>query len=158
MSAVDQPLSRREKRRAKREARHAAAAQVMPPEGVPLELPIASVGVRFSAQLVDILITVAAAGALLALLAVSGLIGANTFLALASLLFFAIRVPYYVIAELIWNGQTLGKKLMKIKVVSHDGGPLNAHALVLRNLMKEAEIFLPGTLVFAIGGGGSLGL
>ena len=47
---------------------------------------------------------------------------------------------------------------MKIKVVSHDGGPLNAHALVLRNLMKEAEIFLPGTLVFAIGGGGYLGL
>ncbi|MEL6688854.1 MAG: RDD family protein, partial [Pseudomonadota bacterium] len=151
------PRTRREKRKAKRAARHAEAAQVVPPEGVPLNLPIASVGVRMGAQIVDIIITVVCAVALLLLLTFSGALGVNSFMALASLLFFMIRVPYYVIAELIWNGQTLGKKLMKIKVVSHDGGPLSAHALVLRNLMKEAEIFLPGTLLFAIGAGGFMG-
>ncbi|MCV0429501.1 MAG: RDD family protein, partial [Roseibium sp.] len=31
-----------------------------------------------------------------------------------------------------------------------DGGPLTAHALVLRNLMKEAEIFLPATLLLTL--------
>ena len=73
-------------------------------------------------------------------------------------MFFIIRVPYYVMAELAWNGQTLGKRLMKIKVVSHDGKSLSTHALVLRNLMKEAEIFLPATLLLTLDGGGPGGL
>ncbi|MEM6637394.1 MAG: RDD family protein [Pseudomonadota bacterium] len=143
-------LSRKERRAAKRAARHAAAKQVLPPEGVPLELPIASLGVRLGAQIADILITTAAALALLLLMGILGLLGVYSFMGLGMLLFFLIRVPYYVIAELIWNGQTLGKKLMKIKVVSHSGGPLTAHSLVLRNLMKEAEIFLPGQLLVSL--------
>lgn len=123
---------------------------LMPPEGVPLTLPIAGVGVRLAAQITDILITTTAAVCLVILLLVMDLTSPQTMVAVGALLFFLIRVPYYICAELAWNGQTLGKKLMKIKVVSHDGGPLTAHALVLRNLMKEAEIFLPGTLLLTL--------
>lgn len=123
---------------------------LMPPEGVALTLPIAGVGVRLAAQITDILLTTIAAVCLLILLAVLDLTGPNTMFAIAVLLFFFIRVPYYVLAELGWNGQTLGKRMMKIKVVSHDGGSLTAHALVLRNLMKEAEIFLPITLLLTL--------
>jgi uncharacterized RDD family membrane protein YckC len=123
---------------------------LMPPEGVPLTLPVAGIGVRFGAQLTDIILTSVAALCLLILLAILGLTDPQTLTAVGVLLFFLIRVPYYVCAELAWNGQTLGKRLMKIKVVSHDGGPLSAHALVLRNLMKEAEIFLPGTLLLTL--------
>lgn len=122
----------------------------MPPEGVALTLPIAGVGVRFAAQLIDVIVTSIAAICLFFLLISLGATDYQTIAAVLSLLFFFIRIPYYVFSELAWNGQTLGKRLMKIKVVSHDGGPLTAHALVLRNLMKEAEIFLPGTLIFAL--------
>ena len=126
------------------------ASTLVPPEGVALTLPIAGVGVRFSAQLIDIILTAIAATCLVILLALINLTTPQTLMAIAALLFFLIRVPYYVLAELAWNGQTLGKRLMKIKVVSHDGGPLTARALVLRNLMKEAEIFLPGTLLLTL--------
>jgi len=126
------------------------AGMVTPPEGVPLTFQMAGVGVRLGAQITDILITFGAAGALVLLLAFTGIAGPQTVFAIGALLFFAIRIPYYAFTELLWNGQTLGKRLMKIKVVSHDGGPLTTHALVLRNLMKEAEVFLPATLLLTL--------
>lgn len=158
MSTIETlPMSRTERRRhrraAKLQARTAkrqAASQIIPPEGVPLELPIARMGTRFGAQIIDILITGAAAIAILILLVMSEVLGPNTISGVGVLLFFLIRVPYYVLSELAWNGQTLGKRMLKIKVISHDGGSLTTHALVLRNMMKEAEIFLPGTLLLSL--------
>ncbi|MEO0774883.1 MAG: RDD family protein [Pseudomonadota bacterium] len=102
------------------------------------------------AQIVDLILTLAAGIALLILLATLDLTTPSTWGAVASMLFFFTRIPYYVLAEIVWNGQTLGKKLMKIKVVSHDGASLTTHALVVRNLMKEAEVFLPGTLLITL--------
>ncbi len=126
--------------------------RILPPEGVPLTLRVAGIGVRLGAQITDVLLTVAGAVAAFILVTALGVVGPEGAFAIAMLLFFAIRVPYYVLAELIWNGQTLGKRMMKIKVVSHDGGPLTTHAIVLRNLMKEAEVFLPMTLILMLDG------
>jgi len=74
----------------------------------------------------------------------------QTLFAISAMLFFVIRIPYYVLSELAWNGQTIGKRMMKIKVVSSDGLSLSAHSLVVRNLMKEAEVFLPATLLLTL--------
>lgn len=126
------------------------AGEIMPPEGVPLKLRIAGVGVRIGAQIADVLITFGGALAIFFLIIALGATNPRNTVAIGALLFFLIRIPYYVVSELIWNGQTLGKRLMKIKVVSHDGGPLTTHALVLRNLMKEAEVFLPATLILTL--------
>ncbi|MBN9673387.1 RDD family protein [Roseibium aggregatum] len=138
------------RRKNKRAKDRPSPDELVPPEGVTLMLPIAGVGVRLAAQITDILLTGIGAACLVILLSVLNLTDPQSMVAIASLLFFLIRVPYYIAAELAWNGQTLGKRMMKIKVVSHDGGPLTAHALVLRNLMKEAEIFLPGTLLLTL--------
>ena len=123
---------------------------LIPPEGVPLHMPVAGVGVRIGAQILDVVLTLVAMLAIILLVAVTGAASFSTISALSAFLFFFIRIPYYVLSELVWNGQTIGKRLTSIKVVSNDGGPLTAHALVTRNLMKEAEVFLPGTLVFAL--------
>lgn len=134
----------------RRKKRRPSPDTILSPEGVPLTLNVAGIGVRIAAQLTDLLLTTAGAAAILILFAVLELTQPHTLFAIGAMLFFLTRVPYYVITELIWNGQTLGKRLMKIKVVSHDGGTLSTHAIVLRNLMKEAEVFLPATLVLTL--------
>lgn len=124
--------------------------ELLPPEGVPLKLQVAGIGVRFAAQLTDLVITLVAAIAIMILVATLEMTNPQTWMAIASMLFFITRIPYYVLSEIAWNGQTLGKRLMKIKVVSNDGMSLSVHALVVRNLLKEAEIFLPGTLLLTL--------
>lgn len=126
--------------------------RLLPPEGVPLLFRVAGLGVRTAAQITDLLITGFGALALFLLLLATGLMPPGAAIAIAAMLFFFIRIPYYAASELAWNGQTIGKRMMKIKVVSADGGALTTQALVVRNLMKEAEIFLPGTLVLMLDG------
>ena len=63
----------------------------------------------------DVLITTTAAVCITVFLFATNLLPPRTTLAIFMLLFFIIRIPYYVMAELAWNDQTLGKKWMKIK-------------------------------------------
>ena len=123
---------------------------LVPPEGVPLHFDVAGVGARIGAQMVDILITVLFAVAVVIVMSELNLARGQTLTAIFMMLFFLGRIPYYVITELLWNGQTLGKRMLKLKVVSADGRSLTAQSLVVRNLMKEAEVFLPGTLIFTL--------
>src|SRR3546814_12824423 len=81
--------------------------------------------------------------AALALLALTA--GGNITVAVGALLFFAIRTPYYVASELLWNGQTLGKRMHGLRVVAVDGRGLTPPAVVGPNLRKEAAVFVPRT-------------
>lgn len=122
-------------------------AEIVPPEGVPLHFEVAGLGGRLGAQIVDILITFGLALAIVLVMAfLLGVRGA-AFVAITGLLFFLIRVPYYVATELLWNGQTVGKRISALRVMSGTGRSLSAHQVVARNLMKEVEVFLPATYV-----------
>ncbi|WP_208354247.1 RDD family protein [Pseudaestuariivita rosea] len=124
----------------------------IPPEGVPIPFETAGLGVRLGAQLLDIIITILFAIALTVVIAVTNIFGLEGSFAAWALLFFIIRIPYYIMTELFWNGETLGKRFLKIKVISADGRSLSPHAVVVRNLTKEAEVFLPLTLMIALPG------
>ncbi len=121
----------------------------LPPEGVPIKFRVASLGARFGAQMLDILLTVVFVIAILTVLGMSDLISGPAFLALFSILFFALRVPYYVATEILWNGQTLGKKIVGLRVISGNGRSLTAYQVTVRNMMKEMEIFVPGLYLLA---------
>ena len=114
-----------------------------PPEGVPIPFRIASRAARFGAQVLDILITWTGAFLLLFGLLWLDVLNWNALWTLVTLVFFLIRVPYYILTELIWNGRTLGKRILRLRVISLDGRRLTPHQIVARNLMKEAEVFLP---------------
>ena len=94
-------------------------AEIIPPEGVPLHFEIAGLGGRLAAQLIDIVITVGLAVAIILLIILIFQSGAGaSLLAIAAFLFFLVRAPYYVAAELLWNGQTIGKRICALRVIS----------------------------------------
>ena len=84
-----------------RRADRRRTAEIIPPEGVPLHFEIAGLGARLAAQLIDILITVGMALAIVVLLLLVRLNAGAGLFAVAALLFFLVRVPYYVATELL---------------------------------------------------------
>lgn len=120
----------------------------LPPEGVPIQFALASIGARFGAQVLDILITYGTAWALVLLFVLSDVLSFSALLAFLPLLLFFLRAPYYILSELVWNGRTLGKRITGIRVISASGDGLAPYQITARNLMKEVEIFLPVTFLF----------
>lgn len=120
---------------------------IVPPEGVPLEMPLASLGQRIGAQLTDFLLMIVGAFIFMILLMLA--FGPNLVLIkiVGALTFFMIRVPYYILAELAWNGRTIAKRWLGLRVVSVNGQSLTPHQIVVRNLMKEIEFFAPLTYI-----------
>lgn len=119
--------------------------EIVPPEGVPVSLVVATGGSRLGAQSLDILITFGGMFLFLLFIIYANLVDDGLLSSLFFLLVFFLRVPYYIFSELVWNGRTLGKRIVKIRVISADGGRLTPHQIVARNLMKEVEVFLPAT-------------
>jgi hypothetical protein len=61
---------------------------------------------------------------------------------------FAIYWGYFAIFEIVWNGQTPGKRFAGIRVIKESGRPINAFEAIGRNLMRAVD-GLPG--VYGVG-------
>jgi uncharacterized RDD family membrane protein YckC len=57
---------------------------------------------------------------------------------------------YFLIFEWVWNGQTPGKRLMRIRVVKDGGYPISFLDSVVRNLLRIVDCYLP-PFFFAVG-------
>src|SRR4051812_11588947 len=90
--------------------------RISTPEGVSLELPLAGVGSRFVALLVDTLLqSVAFFGVIIALdVADAGRFEAFAVIGVA---FFALLFVYPLAFELLAGGRTLGKRWSSLRVV-----------------------------------------
>jgi len=134
---MDHPIARSGRRR----------ARVITPEGLPLSLEIAPLDRRVTAFLVDTIIMLIAIVLVIvvALMAASGAGEAvgHIVTSILMLAIFAIRNGYFVCCELFWRGATPGKRMMGLRVVSRQGGPLTTGAVFGRNLLRELEFYLP---------------
>jgi uncharacterized RDD family membrane protein YckC len=121
------------------------------PEQIDLQYDLAGIGSRFMAMAVDVLIQgalIAALGAVFGLGAVlmsfslRDAIGRNSTIiavvgvALLVLLVFAIGWGYFIFFELIWNGQTPGKRAVGIRVLTVRGEPVTLVHSLVRNLLR----------------------
>ncbi len=126
--------------------------EVVTPEGVPLRFAVALAGDRLGAFLLDLVLIAVVVLALvvpLGLLASRGHLETDVVLAAALLAVFLVRTFYFTFFELSWQGQTPGKRRLRLRAVEARGGPLTAEAIVARNLTREVELFLPLIALFA---------
>jgi uncharacterized RDD family membrane protein YckC len=66
------------------------------------------------------------------------------------MLFYLPVLLYHLVCEMLMNGQSLGKKLCRIKVISDNGGRAAFHQLLLRWLLRPVDItlVLPGLISY----------
>ncbi len=118
------------------------------PEGVDLQLRIASAALRLGALLIDLILIVLTLILFTLLILWAGL-ASNSSIAVTVWLLgaFVLRTFWFIGFELGARAATPGKRLMGIRVVARDGGRLTADAVVARNLIRELELFLPLTMM-----------
>jgi uncharacterized RDD family membrane protein YckC len=137
---------------------------VATPERVSFDYQVAGLGTRAIAQLVDLLIL---AGVLVAVGLLAFGAGAATQSGTAAVLVaiiggFIAVFGYFWISEALWSGQTIGKKVFRLRVVGDRGEPLTFMQAGIRNVVRLVD-FLPygygvGMVVlFANGKGKRLG-
>lgn len=130
--------------------------QILTPEGVLLTFDLADAGERAAAFLIDaffiiLIITLLLIGMfLIFFLGALAAIGSGWVVALLIIGFFLVRTFYFPFFELRWRGSTPGKRAMKLRVIDRDGGPLRPDSIMVRNLMREVEIFLPLTALLGV--------
>jgi uncharacterized RDD family membrane protein YckC len=126
------------------------------PESVELEFTLAGVGSRALAVSIDyplllmiwaLWLTLLAQlleplGQLLDPMGISRGDMLNWMLAIAILTSFAIFNGYFALFETLWQGQTPGKRLVKIRVIRDDGRPVRLGQAVMRALLMPIDNFM----------------
>lgn len=128
------------------------------PERVQLEFALASIGNRFLAVAVDHFIQyfgIFLVGWLIySVAATGGTEGAEQFFgdlpnwtkAILILIVFLIFAGYFILFEWLWNGQTPGKRLFKLRVIRDDGRPITLWEAIARNLLRICDA-VPGFII-----------
>lgn len=116
--------------------------RLITPERIAFQYPLAGPFRRASAYLIDLMVLV--------LLGFLGLLGSLA-LSLGSaaggglflVILFVLRFGYGALLEGIFNGQTVGKRAMSLRVVSIEGVPIGGGQAFLRNLLWCLDGALP---------------
>jgi uncharacterized RDD family membrane protein YckC len=116
------------------------------PELVAIELPLAGIGSRFIAILVDyliwgfaFLILVLLAAIVIPALHFFGGISANWAIGIALFIVFLLHWGYFALFEAFGNGRTPGKKVARIRVIHQSGRGINVVEALARNLVRYID-------------------
>jgi uncharacterized RDD family membrane protein YckC len=119
------------------------------PEGIEFALPLAGPVSRMLAFIVDLGVVLTIGQTAQQILAPLGFLGKDFSEAIKILAYFVISLLYMAVAEWLWRGQTVGKRLLRLRVVDAGGLRLEASQVVVRNLMRFVDA-LP--LFYLLGG------
>jgi uncharacterized RDD family membrane protein YckC len=109
------------------------------PEGVTFNLPLAGPTSRVLAWSVDAA-CLAAAGTLLGTIAGAlRWIAPDAAIAVATVAYFVLQMGYGIACEWLWRGQTLGKRVLRLRVLDQRGLRLQPYQVVVRNLLRAVD-------------------
>ena len=120
------------------------------PENVAFGYQVAGIGSRFLATLIDtVLVTLLQIIVLITYYFVLNLLdidptggGSAWVAAIMGLVMFLFYWGYYIFFEMLWNGQTPGKRWTGLRVIRTDGTPITLSESLIRNLTRIVD-FLP---------------
>ena len=127
---------------------------LLSPEGVPIQANRVPPMSRLGALALDVLIQF---GAILLIMWALGSwffwstgAGSQIITILWFILFTFMRMPYFILMEYMMRGQTIGKRVVGIRVVDEAGGRLRLSSLIVRNMSREVEATIPGFFIMSV--------
>jgi len=127
--------------------------RIQTPEGISFAFVLASPISRMLAWFIDFLCIAGISAVLSQLAAVLALVSPDFAKGAVMLIYFAISIGYGIVFEWRWRGQTLGKRILRMRVLDARGLHLELHQIVMRNLLRAIDS-LP--FFYAVGGTVSL--
>ncbi|MDB6120043.1 MAG: domain containing protein [Verrucomicrobiaceae bacterium] len=126
-----------------------ATLHIATPEGVAFALPLAGPITRAMALAVDLVVMLAIGKVLSLAMGILRAVSNDAGAAGMLLSQFLISFGYGSICELLFNGQTIGKRVLGIRVMDERGLRLRPSQVIIRNLLRIVDM-LP--FLYAVGG------
>ena len=123
--------------------------RVRTPEGIVFSFQLATPVTRCLASTVDFACVAALTTMLGVFSALLGIFSVDISRALSILIYFVVSIGYGMFTEWYWRGQTVGKRLLHLRVLDEQGMRLEFSQIAIRNLLRCVDM-LP--LFYAVGG------
>ena len=129
---------------------------VLTPEYVEFRFVLAGLYSRFLAWLLDALIVAGCTIAVVMALGMAGMAAPGFASAVGFVLYFLVDWGYGIALETIWSGQTVGKRVMGLRVIQQSGVRIGFYHAALRNLARPVDrlpfFYLVGGLTALLSG------
>jgi len=125
--------------------------KIRTPEGIEFALPLAGPVTRALACMLDLALVSVLTKAVIAAALLLALFSKDFAVAIAIVAIFVVQVGYGIFCEWFWRGQTVGKRLLKLRVVDEQGLRLEFSQVVIRNLMRFVDMLPPLYIAGVIG-------
>ncbi|MGD2037931.1 MAG: RDD family protein [Desulfobacterales bacterium] len=119
------------------------------PEGIEFSLRLAGPITRFLAWAIDMATIIAIITILNVVFGLLGILSRDLAMAGNIIVFFIVSIGYGILTEWYWQGQTLGKRLLRLRVMDEQGLRLQFSQVVIRNLLRFIDS-LP--VLYLVGG------
>ena len=116
-----------------------SALVIRTPEGIVFSQLLAGPVTRFFACFIDQLCIQVILLVLGMVVGLFGLVSANFAVALYVITYFIVSIGYGIFLEWTWRGQTIGKRLFRLRVMDVEGMRLQFNQIVVRNLLRFVD-------------------
>jgi uncharacterized RDD family membrane protein YckC len=131
----------------------ATTLEIRTPEGVAFSFPLAGPVTRMIACTIDFFSVSAVVLVVRIALGSLGVLPKDLLTGFTTVVFFLITFGYAMVLEWFWRGQTVGKRLMKLRVMDAHGLRLLPSQVIVRNLLRAIDV-LPA--FYLVGGTAAL--